>query len=48
MILIPIHTDQGYHAHIMENYGVGIRVDIATVTEEILQNAITTLINDKR
>ena len=48
MVGIPILGDQWYNTEKYAYHGIGIKLDILTMTEEEFRNAVNTVINDKR
>lgn len=48
VIAFPMSVDQWYNAEKYVHNGVGIKLDISTVTEEILSEAINKVIGDER
>jgi len=46
MIALPIFADQGYTALRIERTGRGINLDVNTLTEKILGDAITELLTN--
>lgn len=48
IVTIPLFADQQSNAAILKNLGVGISLDIHTVTTEKVLDALNTIINDSR
>ena len=48
MIDIPIFADQDFNAHRATELGIAVTLEILEITEERLENAIYTVLNDSK
>ena len=48
LIGIPMLGDQWYNAEKYEHHGIGVKLDLITMTDEEFKSAINTVIGDKR
>lgn len=48
IITAPVFSDQSSNAAILEELGVGVRLDIETVTTDKVLEVLNTIINDTR
>ncbi len=48
MVMLPLYGDQLSTAAILEELGVGVRLDTGKLTREQLLNATDTILNDDR
>lgn len=48
LVMIPAFLDQVSNAKKMEDFGVGIRLDLMTVNEDLLFEALNSVVNDIR
>lgn len=48
VIAIPLFTDQPSNAKLLEDLGVAVRLPAYALTQELIANAVRTVINDKR
>ncbi|KAH9634408.1 hypothetical protein HF086_000234 [Spodoptera exigua] len=47
LVGIPLIGDQWYNTEKYVHYGIGVKIDFPTLTEEIFENAINTVLSDK-
>ena len=45
---VPLHIDQIHNAMVLQELGVAVHLDLATLTSEILLDALNKVINDTR
>ncbi|KAH8279583.1 hypothetical protein KR018_003410, partial [Drosophila ironensis] len=48
MVSLPVFGDQPGNAHVMENAGYGLALDLLTTTEENLRSALTEVLENKK
>lgn len=48
LVGIPMFADQWYNVEKYVRHGIGVQLDMATLTEDDFKNAIEKVINDKR
>lgn len=48
MIGIPMFADQWYNTEKYVQHKIGVKLDIETLTEDVLKEAVTTVIEDER
>ena len=48
IILLPMFADQDYNAHRIETYEVGMRLEIRTLTPEIMENAVRQVLTNEK
>lgn len=48
MVMLPLFGDQMDNAKRMESRGAGVSLNVLEMTSEDLENALKTVINDKR